>query len=420
MGMLRVKVGTAWIDIPAGPPGPGVPLGGVLGSLLMKNSAGDYDTAWATTLTAPLTMTKPLTITTDTSGGGPGSTNLTLAPSNSVNEGGQITFAGFAGYNTAMYLDRFADAFRFVWGGVVIGGFVGQGYGFNIGTHPVHGTGYSAIWRPTVAGGGDYTILSDGAGNTWLNASSGQSILFHINNTNRMRIPPTGDLLFGAGMDGITFGYGPRIYTADATWVRSAYLYGAQEVRGGVLSSETYIYVNAYQPIRLYSGSDNNHRLQYDSATPNQAGEASNGPRLNGYSSVWLHQEVQDKSLYLGAGGNAFLNAGNAYQNFSSRQFKENIETLDPAECLAMVMCWRPVRFDWKADQNTPYPIGEGFISEEMHETTPNLVNVTRSDDVVPNWPNAINYSGTAPWLTGAVQYLAARIHELEQRLEAA
>ena len=409
MGVLRVKVGAAWIDIPAGPPGAGVPVGGALGTVLMKNSAADYDTVWTSTLTAPLAIRTA----TDTSG-----SNLTLGPQPGQvgDEGGQLEFAGGPSYAERMYLDRFRDVMRFVHGGTVVGGFAGTGIGFYLGTHPGHGTAYAGMWRTDRTAAGDYALLQGTAGDTYLNSATGQPLNFRIGNTQKMTIPVTGDLSFGSGMDGIRLGYGPRIYSLDATWVRMDNMFTPGEMRAVTVGIQGTAYMTAAgNQLRFNGLADGNHFVAYSSALPSQSGEGSNGPRLNGYSSVWLHQEVADKSLFLNSGGNAFLNSGNAWQTFSSRELKENIDSLDPEECLAMVRRWRPVRFDWKPEQLTPHPTGHGFIAEEMYETTRDICAVEGELSQRPGWVNGINYAGTTPWLAGAVQALAERIEQLER-----
>jgi len=409
MGMLRVRVGGAWIDIPAGPPGAGVPIGGALGTVLMKNSAADYDTVWTSTLTAPLTIRTA----TDTS-----AANLTVGPlpGQTGGEGGQIDFENTASYPTRMYLDRYQDVFRFIWGGTVIGGFAGNGVGFYIGTHPSHGTPYAGLWRPDRTATGEYALLQGAAGDTYMNSATGQPLNFRIGNQQKMTIPASGDLSIGAGCDGIQFSFGPRMWTQDATWMRFSNVFVGGEMRAVTVGIQGTAYMTAAgNQIRFVSLADGNHMIAYSSAVPTGSGEGSNGPILQGYSSVWLHQVVADKSCFLNSGGNLFLNAGNAYQTFSSRTLKENIVDLDPQRALDTVRRWRPVEFDFIADKHGFAPHREGFISEEMFEVTPSLVNVTGPDDEVPNWPNAIDYAGTAPFLAGAIQALAERIEQLER-----
>lgn len=169
--------------------------------------------------------------------------------------------------------------------------------------------------------------------------------------------------------------------------------------------------------IRLKLYNDDNHYLVAGTETPTGSGEASDGPRLAGYRSVWLYNVSANKGLYLSSAGNCFLYAGNTYNTFSSREFKDNIEPLDPDDCLDTVRRWRPVEFDYRDDELGYAPgrrHGEGFIAEEMVEVTPNVVNVTGPDNERPGWANAIDYSQLTPWLAGAVQALLARIEALE------
>lgn len=252
--------------------------------------------------------------------------------------------------------------------------------------------------------------------------------------------------------------YGGGWYMQDTTWLRSVNnkaIYANAEIRGSnfkhigsgyvwthesdtdtgiyydgdgsyrlIANGQTAAWINgaivtigaAYgASLRLYSTSDSNHLLQYSSATPSGSGSASNGPELRGYNSVWLHTVNNDKNLFLlGDSGNCFLSSGGSYTNFSSREFKDNVTSLDPEDCLDHVRRWRPVEFDYNT---APFAHGEGFISEEMVEVTPAVVNITEDDNERPGWANAISYPELTPRLAGAVQALLARVESLEAEL---
>jgi hypothetical protein len=173
------------------------------------------------------------------------------------------------------------------------------------------------------------------------------------------------------------------------------------------------------QMIRFNGSTDGNHGIGYNSSVPTGSGEASNGPRVFGWSSVWLHNVGNNKSFYLSSNGNVFVNSGCTYNVFSSREFKDNIVPLSPDACLDTVRQWRPVEFDYRDDEQGYAPArrhAEGFISEEMVLVTPSVVNVTDPDAETPNWPNAIAYDQLTVHLTGAVQALLARIEQLERK----
>jgi len=165
------------------------------------------------------------------------------------------------------------------------------------------------------------------------------------------------------------------------------------------------------QPIRLYANKDdNNHRLQYYGGTPPGSGEASNGPMLYGYGTVYL-ATVLGGQFFLASGGSVFINAGKSYLTFSSREMKENVIALDPNECLDQVRRWRPVEFDLIADGTH----ADGFIAEDHVEVTPSMVHVCEPDSQRPGWANAVAYEMATPRLAGAIQALVARIEQLER-----
>jgi hypothetical protein len=167
--------------------------------------------------------------------------------------------------------------------------------------------------------------------------------------------------------------------------------------------------------ILMRSPSDLNHGVNYANATPTGSGEASNGPILYGYSSVWLKCINGDKNFYLSSAGNVFINGGNTYQNFSSRELKDNIQSIMPEAALDHVMRWRPVEFDYKENGRH----ADGFIAEEMVEVTPSMVSVRREDEERPGWAYALAYSEAIPRLAGAIQALKLENDELRARLDA-
>jgi hypothetical protein len=165
--------------------------------------------------------------------------------------------------------------------------------------------------------------------------------------------------------------------------------------------------------LRLYSTTDTNHILFYTAATPPGSGEASNGPQLRGYSSVWLHVQSANKPLYLSSVGNVFIATGQSYSTMSSIENKENVIPIDPEVCLDQVSRWQPVEFDVIDDGHH----AEGFIAEEHVKITPSMVNVCGPESKRPGWANAVDYAGGTVRLTGAVQALLRRIEELERKV---
>jgi len=214
--------------------------------------------------------------------------------------------------------------------------------------------------------------------------------------------------------------YGGGWYMADATYMR-AYNGKTIYTSGGLLIDGTStlptIVCNGSMNmglgnyIRLAGSGDNNHRLNYTSATPSGSGEACNGPQLVGYGTVLLNT-VTGSQFFLASGGSVFINAGKDYNKFSSREFKDNITVLDPDECLDQVTRWRPVEFDLIADGTH----AEGFIAEDHVAVTPSMVNVCGPDSLRPGWANAIAYEMATPRLAGAIQALVARIEQLERK----
>jgi hypothetical protein len=297
---------------------------------------------------------------------------------------------------------------------------------------------------PSIETNGDYLLLNSDTdiyldGNSIaLRDQAGANERGYINNDG-IRIHGNRDIYWTA--------YGNRIWAQDVTWMRIApNLYCGGEIQSGsqfrfggtgykfthdtdtdtgfyydsdgsfrlIGNGQTALWVNgaiatigaAYgAELRLYSAGDSNHFLRYDGNTPTGSGEASNGPRLNGYSTVWLHQQLNDKSFFLSSAGNVFINGGNTYQNFSSRDIKENIETLDPADALAEVLLWRPVTFDYK---EWPHRHADGFILEEHIGVSPQMCDAEMK---------SIAYAEGVPRLAAAIHALHKEIEDLKAEI---
>lgn len=171
--------------------------------------------AWVQSSSA---LVGPVTITNDTSGGG---FNLKVTPPAGAagDEGGQIEFGGSSANTLPLYIDRFQNSLRIILNGTVVSGYSGSGIGFVNGTHPVHGTGYVALYRANTSSGGDYAMLQN-ASDLFLNTAA--SGIGHLRVGN-------GEVAYwdanGFRMDGAKSLYWPAFgggwYMSDGTWMRS-------------------------------------------------------------------------------------------------------------------------------------------------------------------------------------------------------
>lgn len=164
--------------------------------------------------------------------------------------------------------------------------------------------------------------------------------------------------------------------------------------------------------IYLRGGSDTNHSVKWDNLVID--GFARDGIWLRGYDNVVLGITSNGKTCFFSSNGNMYLAPGGTYTNHSSREKKHDIESIDIDDALAEVAQWRPVTFVYNEDDLDR--VQDGFIAEEMHPVTPNMVQGV--DD--PDYPIVMDYGKATPRLAGAVQALLARIETLEARLEAA
>ena len=100
----------------------------------------------------------------------------------------------------------------------------------------------------------------------------------------------------------------------------------------------------------------------------------------------------------------AYCSAGGTWTNSSSRELKENIESLSTDEAVETLAVLDPVKYNYKVDKDDAHV---GFIAEDV----PDLVASTDRKGMSPMDVTAV--------LTKVVQEQQKTIAELQSRLEA-
>ena len=98
-------------------------------------------------------------------------------------------------------------------------------------------------------------------------------------------------------------------------------------------------------------------------ATYGQFGTVSNHPTRVLVNSAWKMQLNSDNSLSMASG--ATCTAGGTWTNASSRELKENIQTLGSEEALNTLSNLNPVKYNYKVDKAEKHV---GFIAEDAPE----------------------------------------------------
>ena len=149
-------------------------------------------------------------------------------------------------------------------------------------------------------------------------------------------------------------------------------------------------------------------------ASGTSVGSAINPPPLRlqiDYSGNMGINTPADPTVAIDTGTGAYLSLGGAWTNNSSRNAKENIESLDSREALVTLASLDPVKFNYKADASEKHV---GFIAEDV----PDLVATKDRKGLSPMDIVAV--------LTKVVQEqqtpnanLVKKLAELEAKLEA-
>jgi hypothetical protein len=278
--------------------------------------------------------------------------------------------------------------------------------------------GASIRWTSEFVVSSPAVLTHLGSGHNWLNAAGNAWHMQH--DGTKLWVPQSiysdaqiycgdGQFFRARGSGGVYWeSWGGGWYMTDSTWVR---IYGGKwlDTAGGVLTTRGGMIRVGADP------NDANHSLAYSSeaaaAIDPGSGVGSNGPKLQGYSTVWLRTAVNGYS-FLFYDKNSYLTSAGVYSKFSSRELKDEIEPLDPDRCLSDVARWQPV--DYIVKQNPEMGRLDGFIAEDLDEVSPQLVVHTAPGSERENRPHAIDYGALTPRLAGAVQALLRRIEQLE------
>lgn len=414
-----------WKLIPiTGPPGAGVPAGGALGDVLIKQSATDRDTRWG--INPPkLHLTDPTAATL----AGINTTPLTLGSNTSTNVVGYST--GFQARDSgAIAMLRL----NYYGGEVVVGGGDAQPYPRGItSAESVHATAR----RAAITLGSGWQLLQDFNGNgtkdfTIYQLTNGRSPFSIAADGLLVRFWNNASVDSNGRYDGSNFVASGAIYCSNwlrtygnTGWYSETFGIGWQPFAGGIVElyggTGTVLSIPSGRRIRLYSGTDDNHHIRYSNDAASQidpgSGENANGPWIQGYANITLRCVAATfgggvKSFFWN--GNANIPSASSYAKFSSIEIKEDVEPIDPDESLAQVRQWQPVRYHVKVEQ--PDRISEGFIAERMYEVSPQVVICTPPGAERPNWPNSIDYGHLTVRLTSAMQAMLARIEQLERK----
>lgn len=212
--------------------------------------------------------------------------------------------------------------------------------------------------------------LSSAANSTFFLNQNATPMLFMTNNTERMRIDSSGNVLVGGTATN------PVASRVNGTNIQAI---GGIKTRSG--AGESYVGISATSGVNLYFYTDNG-------------------------------------SAFVAA-GNISSNGGTTSYNASSDyRMKENISPM--VNALDKISLLNPVTYDWKDEFAGTNKNGQGFIAHELQEIFPDAV--TGEKDAVDEEGNpiyqGIDTSFLVATLTAAIQEQQAIITDLKARIE--
>ena len=203
---------------------------------------------------------------------------------------------------------------------------------------------------------GNYALLQNSAGSTYLNASTGQKINFRINNVDRMNLDSNGNLGIG-----------------DST-------------------PETRLDVH---------GNDNDGVTATLKVTNGSQSILMDGNEIDSFGG--------SNTLYLNNNSNGAVRIGSGQVLVTSdKRLKKDISDLEYG--LSDLLNTRPVSYNWKKHETDQKQLG--FIAQEIQEILPELVAADYENDEEQLY---LDYNGMIPVLTAAIQELSAKNDALQE-----
>jgi hypothetical protein len=250
-------------------------------------------------------------------------------------------------------------------GNVIVGGTSAVYGAANRGVITINGASSSLLGLTT--GGADKGFLFHDGTNMLLSNTVNAALLFQTNNTERMRIDSSGNLLVG---------------TTNSFGGSKAVIYNTGS--GDTVFSYTSSSSNASASYSVYRASTSGYSMYYN---------------INGNEAGKITHPTQTTTNYATS---------------SDYRLKENIAPLQNA--LQTIALLKPVSFTWKSDKINDI----GFIAHELQEVCPLAVS-GKKDELKPDGTpiyQSVDTARLVATLTAAIQEQQAIITDLKARIE--
>jgi hypothetical protein len=232
---------------------------------------------------------------------------------------------------------------------------------------------FNAIGNGNSLGATSFDMLQDSSSIGYLFNRANAALVFGTNNTERMRLDASGNLLVGTTTQTGTFNV---TYTGTAQPV--SYVYASN-------SSFTNAVVRA-----------------------SMAGTSTSAQLFLGINS-------NTSAVFYVNGGGAIYSTSTSITAISDRRLKENIRDLDDG--LNAVMALKPRKFDWKAGRGANIKNTRGFIAQEFEQVFPDMIREWLDPAPEGEEPYKAVNADLIPTLVKAIQEQQALIQSLTDRI---
>jgi hypothetical protein len=268
-----------------------------------------------------------------------------------------------------------------------------------------------------------------GSGTVDIRAVSNHAVTIFTNNTERMRIDSSGNVIVGGTTaQGTAAGRGNITINGSSTSILSFSNGGS--LAGYVLHDGTDLwvnnvgagaqrfYTNGTERMRIASGGD----LLVGTTDPGPS--SGQGVKLLPTGRVYsvITSSIADSydlynttaaayRFYVDSAGTIFATS-TTISAISDIRLKENVRDLDAG--LDTILALKPRRFDWKEGKGKDVKDDMGFIAQEVEEVLPALIGGWKAGEGEPEDLKSVKAGDLIPVLVKAIQELTARVAQLE------
>lgn len=277
-----------------------------------------------------------------------------------------------------------------------------------------YGANFATFTHKSTASAGNYALLADNTGNTFVNAATGKTIFFRENNANKMA-------LLGGNLGINTTAPSYRLHVEDG----SAFIGLVANATTGstTYSGDRLVFDCTYNGVPGTGTAANKILLHNVSSWVAGFGIEGNAVTYHSgcnhtFYTVATQASYGTARMRLDGGGNLICTGDvSAFGTISDCNLKTNVHGL--SNCLDIISQLRPVEFEWKGDIFQEDKRGKadvGFLAQEVEPHIPLAVGSYEQLNTSNVYKN-LKHERILPYLVGAIQELRNKLEVKDQQI---